>query len=142
MVAWQPVGICMGVYDMCVRYTQERQQFGRPLAAFQLTQERLARMGASVQAMFLLALRLSQLSEKGMMSHSQASLVKAWITAQARQVCATGREMLGGNGVVSDYLVAKAFCDLEAIHTYEGTYDVNALVAGRDITGISAFRAR
>ena len=142
MVAWQPVGICMGVYDMCVRYSKERQQFGRPIAAFQLTQERLARMAATIQAMFLMALRLSQLSESGSMTHSQASLVKAWITLQARQVCSQGREILGGNGVVSDFLVGKAFCDLEAIYTYEGTYDINSLVAARDITGISAFKAR
>lgn len=86
MVAWQPVGICAGVYDMCSRYLKERKQFGRPLASFQLTQERLARMAASIQAMFLMAWRLSQLHESGNMSHSQASLVKAWITLRAREV--------------------------------------------------------
>uniref|UniRef100_A0A7R9VKM5 Uncharacterized protein n=1 Tax=Chlamydomonas euryale TaxID=1486919 RepID=A0A7R9VKM5_9CHLO len=140
MVAWQPVGACMGVYDMTARYIQERQQFGAPLAAFQLVQERMARMLGTVQAMFLMAHRLTRLYEEGKVTHEQASLVKAWNTQRAREVCALGREVLGGNGIVTDYGVAKAFCDVEAFYSYEGTYDVNALVAGRGITGVSAFK--
>jgi acyl-CoA oxidase len=142
MVAWQPVGIAAGVLDMCLRYTRERRQFDRPLAAFQLQQERLARLAGGVQAMWLLVWRLSALHEAGEMTHEQASLVKAQVTLRAREAVALGRELLGGNGVVADFLVAKAFCDLEAIYTYEGTYDINALVAGRGLTGISAIKAR
>lgn len=140
MVAWLPVGMSMGVYDMAVRYLGERQQFGAPLSSFQLTQEKLSRMLANIQAMFLSAWRLSKLLEDGKMSHEQASLVKAWNTLRGRECVALGREMLGGNGVVADFHVAKVFCDMEAIYTYEGTYEVNVLVAGRGATGISALK--
>ncbi|RMZ53518.1 hypothetical protein APUTEX25_003340 [Auxenochlorella protothecoides] len=140
MVAWQPVGLVTGVYDMVLRYTSQRRQFGAPLASFQLVQERLARMQATIQAMYLMCHRLSQLYDAGRMSHEQASLVKAWTTARAREVVALGRECLGGNGIVADFLVAKAFVDAEAYYTYEGTYDVNVLVAARGQTGYAAFK--
>jgi len=140
MVAWQPVGVCMGVYDMCLRYLKQRQQFGAPLASFQASQEKLARMLGNINAMFLMCHRLSRLHEEGKMSHAQASMVKAWTTLRGREVVALGRELLGGNGIVADFLVAKAFCDMEALYTYEGTYEVNALVTGRDATGIAAFK--
>ncbi len=140
MVAWQPVGIAAGVYDMALRYVGERTQFGAPLAAFQATQEKLARMLGSIQAMALMAWRLSKLYEAGVMTHEHASLAKAWNSVRGREVCALGRELLGGNGVVADFLVAKAFGDMEAIYTYEGTYEVNALVAGRGATGLAAFK--
>lgn len=141
MVAWQPVGMAMGAYDMAARYVKQRRQFGSQLAAFQLTQDRLAKMLAHIQAMTLMCWRLSKLSEEGRMTHGMASNVKAWTTQAGREVVAMAREMLGGNGIVSDFLVAKQFCDMEAIYTYEGTVDVNRLVSGRDITGIAAFRA-
>lgn len=141
MVAWQPVGMAMGAYDMALRYVKQRKQFGVQLAAFQLTQDRLAKMLATTQAMTLMCWRLSKLSEESRMTHAMASNVKAWTTQAGREVVAMAREMLGGNGVVTDFLVAKQFCDMEAIYTYEGTVDVNRLVSGRDITGIAAFRA-
>ncbi|GFR46240.1 hypothetical protein Agub_g7786 [Astrephomene gubernaculifera] len=141
MVAWQPVGISMGVYDMCCRYLSERKQFGSPLGSFQLVQEKLARMGGHIQAMWLACWRISKLFEEGRMTHEQASLVKAWTSARGREVVALGRELLGGNGILAHFHVAKAFNDLEAVYTYEGTYEVNALVAGRRITGVSAIRA-
>jgi acyl-CoA oxidase len=141
MVAWQPVGMAMGAYDMCVRYLGQRQQFGAPLSAFQLSQDKLARMLGNIQGMFLMCWRLSKLSEEGKMDHGMASNVKAWTTTQGREVVAMARELLGGNGVVADFLVGKQFCDMEAIFTYEGTQQVNSLVSGRDITGVAAFRA-
>lgn len=91
--------------------------------------------------MFLMAWRLNQLYDAGKMTHGVSSMVKAWNSLRAREVMALGRELMGGNGILSDFLVAKAFCDLEAIYTYEGTYEVNALVAGREQTGIAAFKA-
>eukprot|EP00898_Chlorokybus_atmophyticus_P002239 jgi/Chlat1/3015/Chrsp201S03281 len=142
MVAWLPVGISMGVYDMCARYLKERKQFGVPLASMQLAQERLARMLGGVQAQALMAWRVSKLYEAGIMTEGQASLAKMWNTRCAREVCQLGREALGGNGVVVDFHVGKAFADIEAIFTYEGTYDVNALVVGRELTGISAIKPR
>lgn len=141
MVSWLPIGMAMGAYDMAARYLTERSQFGTPLASFQLMQEKLARMLGNVQAMFLMGWRLAKLAEAGTMSHEQASLVKAWNTLRGREVVALAREVLGGNGVQADFHVAKQFCDMEAIYTYEGTYEVNVLVAGRGATGISAIKA-
>ncbi|KAK9811338.1 hypothetical protein WJX72_002092 [[Myrmecia] bisecta] len=141
MVAWQPVGLAMGVYDMCNRYLKERKQFGTALAAFQISQEKLARMLGNIQGMWLMGWRLSKLYEQGRMTHAMASMAKAWNTLRGREVMALGRELLGGNGVVGDFLVAKSFGDMEAIYTYEGTYEVNALVAGREATGLAAFKA-
>ncbi|PON51135.1 Acyl-CoA oxidase [Parasponia andersonii] len=140
MVAWQPIGISMGVYDMCHRYLKERKQFGAPLAAFQINQEKLARMLGNVQAMVLMGWRLCKLYENGKMTAGQASLGKGWITLKARETVALGRELLGGNGILSDFLVAKAFCDLEPIYTYEGTYEINMLVAGREVSGFASFK--
>ncbi|KDO56680.1 hypothetical protein CISIN_1g013626mg [Citrus sinensis] len=140
MVAWQPIGISMGVYDMCHRYLKERKQFGAPLAAFQINQQKLVQMLGNIQAMILVGWRLCKLYEKGAMTPGHASLGKSWITARARETVALGRELLGGNGILSDFLVAKAFCDIEPIYTYEGTYDINTLVTGREVTGIASFK--
>ncbi|XVE97103.1 hypothetical protein REPUB_Repub02eG0281900 [Reevesia pubescens] len=140
MVAWQPIGISMGVYDMCHRYLKERKQFGAPLAAFQINQQKLAIMLGHVQAMTLVGWRLCKLYEKGKMTPGHASLGKAWITLKARETVALGRELLGGNGILADFLVAKAFCDLEPIYTYEGTFEINTLVTGREVTGFASFK--
>ncbi|XP_057497312.1 acyl-coenzyme A oxidase 4, peroxisomal isoform X2 [Actinidia eriantha] len=140
VVAWQPIGISMGVFDICHRYLKERKQFGAPLAAFQITQQKLVQMMGNIQAMILVGWRLCKLYENGKMTAGRVSLGKAWITSKARETVSLGRELLGGNGILTDFLVAKAFCDLEPIHTYEGTYEINGLVAGREITGISSFK--
>ncbi|CAI9097255.1 OLC1v1033640C4 [Oldenlandia corymbosa var. corymbosa] len=140
MVAWQPIGIVMGVYDMCHRYLKERKQFGAPLAAFQINQQKLVQMLGNIQAMLLVGWRLCKLYESGKMTPGHASLGKSWITLRARETVSIGRELLGGNGILADFLVAKAFCDLEPIYTYEGTYDINTLVTGREVTGIASFK--
>ncbi|XP_066313838.1 acyl-coenzyme A oxidase 4, peroxisomal-like [Miscanthus floridulus] len=140
MVAWQPIGISMGVFDMCHRYLKERKQFGVPLAAFQLNQEKLVRMLGNIQSMLLVGCHLCKLYESGKMTAGHASLGKAWNSRMAREVVSLGRELLGGNGILADFLVAKAFCDLEPIYSYEGTYDINSLVTGREITGIASFK--
>ncbi|XP_076925738.1 acyl-coenzyme A oxidase 4, peroxisomal-like [Bidens hawaiensis] len=145
MVSWQRIGIAMGVYDICIeiigsRYLQERRQFGAPLAAFQINQQKLVQMLSNVQAMFLMVWRLCKLYESGKMTLGHASLGKSGITLRARETVALGRELLGGNGILTDFLAAKAFNDLETIYTYEGTYDINTLVTGREITGIASFK--
>ncbi|GFY95788.1 acyl-CoA oxidase 4 [Actinidia rufa] len=122
------------------RYLKERKQFGAPLAAFQITQQKLVQMMGNIQAMILVGWRLCKLYESGKMTAGRVSLGKAWITSKARETVSLGRELLGGNGILTDFLVAKAFCDLEPIHTYEGTYEINSLVAAREITGISSFK--
>ncbi|XP_019187584.1 PREDICTED: acyl-coenzyme A oxidase 4, peroxisomal-like [Ipomoea nil] len=140
MVAWQPIGISMGVYDVCHRYLKERKQFGAPLAAYQLSQQKLVKMLGNIQGMFLVGWRLCKLYETSKMTDGQASLGKAWITLKARETVALGRELLGGNGNLADFHIGKAFCDMESVYTYEGTYDINTLVTGREITGISSFK--
>nr|CAD1839826.1 unnamed protein product [Ananas comosus var. bracteatus] len=140
MVTWQPIGISMGVFDICHRYLKERKQFGAPLAAFQLNQEKLVRMLGNIQAMLLVGWRLCKLYESGKMTPGHASLGKAWTSLKARETVSLGRELLGGNGILADFLVAKAFCDLEPIYSYEGTYDINSLVTAREITGIASFK--
>ncbi|XP_014516782.1 acyl-coenzyme A oxidase 4, peroxisomal isoform X2 [Vigna radiata var. radiata] len=140
MVAWQPIGISMGIYDMCHRYLTERKQFGAPLAAYQISQQKLVQMLGNIQAMILVGWRLCKLYESGKMTPGHASLGKSWITLRARETAALGRELLGGNGILADFLVAKAFCDLEPIYTYEGTYDINTLITGREVTGFASFK--
>ncbi|KAJ1381194.1 Acyl-CoA dehydrogenase, conserved site [Sesbania bispinosa] len=140
MVAWQPIGISMGIYDMCHRYLKERKQFGAPLAAFQINQQKLVQMLSNIQAMILVGWRLCKLYECGKLTPGHASLGKSWISLRARETAALGRELLGGNGILADFLVAKAFCDLEPIYTYEGTYDINTLVTGREVTGFASFK--
>ncbi|KAM2045695.1 hypothetical protein ACFX1T_009859 [Malus domestica] len=117
---------------------KERKQFGAPLAAFQINQEKLVRMLGNVQAMVLIGWRLCKLYEAGKMTPGHASMGKSWITLRARETVALGRELLGGNGILSEFLVAKAFGDLEPIYTFEGTYDIIALVTGREVTGIAS----
>ncbi|XP_057435250.1 acyl-coenzyme A oxidase 4, peroxisomal isoform X2 [Lotus japonicus] len=140
MVCWQPIGVSMGIYDMCHRYLKERKQFGAPLAAFQINQQKLVQMLGNVQAMVLVGWRLCKLYESGKLTPGHASLGKSWISLRARETAALGRELLGGNGILADYLVAKAFCDLEPIYTFEGTYDINTLVTGREVTGFASFK--
>ncbi|KAH1242095.1 Acyl-coenzyme A oxidase 4, peroxisomal [Glycine max] len=141
MVAWQPIGLSMGIYDMCHRYLKERKQFGAPLAAFQISQQKLVQMLGNIQAMILVGWRLCKLYESGKMTPGHASLGKSWITLRARETAALGRELLGGNGILADFLVAKAFCDIEPIYTFEGTYDINTLVTGREVTGFASFKS-
>jgi len=139
-VAWLPVAISMGAYDCALRYLQERKQFGAPLASYQIMQEKLVRMLGTIQSMYLLAERVTRMVERGEAKMSQITLAKAQNSLRGRECVALAREILGGNGNVTDYGVAKAFADMEAIYTYEGSYEVNSLVTGRDVTGIAAFK--
>lgn len=137
-VAWIPIGIVAGVYEHAVKYLRERTQFGAPLAAMQLNQEKLSRIMGIFQAIFLQGMRLLQMG--GTVTIGQVSQVKGWNSLMGREACKLGREMLGGNGILIDFYMAKAMADMEAVYTYEGTYDVNALVAGREMTGVAAFK--
>ena len=133
--------MAIGVYDKVVEYISQRKQFGVPISSFQLIQEKLSRIMGSVQAMILLSWRISNLVEAGKCSIGQISMAKAWITLRGREVTALGREMLGGNGITFDNYCMKAMADMEAIYTYEGSYDINTLISGRELTGIAAFKA-
>lgn len=138
-VAWEALGHAIRAYEIALTYTQQRVQFGRPLASFQIIQSKLAAMLANVTSMQLLCLRLSQLLAAGKMTEGMASLAKMNNARLAREVVAEAREMLGGNGILLDYHVARHFADMEAVFTYEGTDTIQSLIVGREITGTQAF---
>jgi glutaryl-CoA dehydrogenase len=138
-VAWAAAGHALAAYEAALEYAKGRRQFGRPLAGFQAVQLKLARMLADVTAMQLICLRLAQLRAENRMTDGMASLAKMHNAARARQVAADARDILGGNGVLLDYHVARHMTDLEAVFTYEGTDTIQALIVGRDVTGIRAF---
>ncbi|MDQ0211505.1 acyl-CoA dehydrogenase family protein [Arthrobacter bambusae] len=137
-VAWQAVGQQLAAFDVARRYAVERMQFGRPLASFQLVQQQLVQiLGNTVSSMGMMV-RLAQLEDAGVAKDEQSALAKAFTTARMCESVALGRGILGGNGIVTDYEMAKIFADAEAIYSYEGTHEINTLVTGRAITGISA----
>ena len=138
-VAWQGVGCAMGAYEKSLAYAQKRQQFGRPIAGFQLVQNLLVQMLGNVTAMQTMCLRLSQLQDAGTMRDEQASLAKVFTAKRCRETVALARELHGGKGILLEYHVARYFSDTEAIYSYEGTNEINSLVVGRAITGYSAF---
>jgi glutaryl-CoA dehydrogenase len=137
-VAWQAVGQQLAAFDVARRYAVERSQFGRPIASFQLVQNQLVQiLGNAVSSMGMMV-RLSQLEDAGEAKDEQSALAKAFTTARMRESVAIGRSLLRGNGIVTDFEMAKIFSDAEAIYSYEGTHEINTLVTGRAITGISA----
>lgn len=138
-VAAAALGHAMACYEAALAYTTRREQFGKPLAAFQLVQQKLVWMLTEITAMQLLCWRLGKLLEAGRMTSEQASMAKLNNAAKARQVAAAARDLLGGNGILLENLVARHQADLEAVYTYEGTDHVQTLLIGRKITGISAF---
>ncbi|AMM32281.1 acyl-CoA dehydrogenase [Sinomonas atrocyanea] len=137
-VAWQAVGQQLAAFDVARRYAVEREQFGRPIASFQLVQDQLVTILGNVVSSLGMMVRLAQLEDAGQARDEQSALAKAFTTARMRESVAIGRSLLGGNGIVSDFGMAKVFADAEAIYSYEGTHEINTLVTGRAITGISA----
>lgn len=138
-VAWAALGQAHAVYETAVHYSKQRVQFGRPLAASQIVQARLAEMLSQLTSLQSLLMSLTRAEARGELSGPGASLGKYTATRTARDMARNARDMLGGNGILLENRVARHFADLEALHTYEGTETVQALIIGRDITGISAF---
>src|SRR5215468_5645981 len=138
-VGWEITGAQMGAYESALKYAQERLQFGKPIASFQLIQELLAKMRANIVACQSMLVRAVQLETEGKLNDAQAAIVKAFCTSKARETVAWAREVLGGNGILVDYNVARFFADTEAIYSYEGTYQMQNLIVGKAITGFSAF---
>jgi glutaryl-CoA dehydrogenase len=138
-VSWEAIGAAIAGYETALAYAKQRKQFGVPLASFQLIQYRLARMLADITDMLCMQYRLSQLMDEGKYSMPRVALAKMHYTERARAILSDARDMLGGNGILLDYHVARHLCDIEAIDTYEGTDTVQALIVGRDITGLNAF---
>jgi len=137
--AWSALGHAVGAYEVALTYARERHQFGKPLTSFQLVQGQLVKMLAEVTSMQLYCLRLGRLIEEGKMTDTIAALAKMNNTRRAREVIASARDLLGGNGILLDRHVMRHYTDIEAIYTYEGTESIQTLIVGRDITGVSAF---
>ena len=138
-VAWEGLGHAAAAYESAVAYVTQRRQFGRPLASFQLVQHKLSGMLSEIVGMQFLCLRLAQLQDQGRASLAMAALAKLHTASAARRVLADARDLLGGNGLLLDYHVARHHADIEAVYTYEGTDTVQSLIVGREITGIGAF---
>src|SRR5262249_24812587 len=138
-VAWFAVGCQMGAYEHALRYAQRRMQFGRPIGGFQLVQDLLVRMLGSLTATQSLMLRLSPLQDQGLMRYEHDALAKAFCTVKCRETVGYARELLGGNGILLDEHIGRFVADAEAIYSYEGTREMNTLIVGKSITGLSAF---
>jgi alkylation response protein AidB-like acyl-CoA dehydrogenase len=138
-VSWEATGCQMGAFEYALKYAQERLQFGKPIGSFQLIQDLLSKMLANVTACQCLVARTGQLDDQGKLTDAQAALAKAFTTAKCRETVAWARELFGGNGISIDYNVGRFFTDAEALLSYEGTYQMQNLILGKAITGLSAF---
>jgi len=138
-VAWGSVAVAIGAYEAAVKYTSERVQFGKTIDNHQLIQDLLARSLANITASLALCTRVSAMLDEGVQGDQHSALAKMFATEKMRETVAWCREALGGNGIVVDYDVARFFSDAEALYSYEGTREMNALIVGRAITGKSAF---
>ena len=138
-IAWEGLGHAIGAYECALAYAKQREQFGRPIAGFQLVQDKLSNMLADITGMQLTCLRLAQLQAAGQVRLEHAALAKLQTAAGARRVCAMARDILGGNGILLANHVARHHADMEAVYTYEGTDTVQSLIVGRAITGLAAF---
>ena len=138
-VAWRALGMAIGAYESALAYAKEREQFGKPIAAHQLVQEKLVRSLGNITASIALCTKVSRMLDAGTQRDEHSALAKLVATRLMRETVALCRETCGGNGIVSDFGVARFFADAEAVYSYEGTYDMNALIVGRAITGHGAF---
>ena len=138
-VAWEATGCQMGAYENALAYAQTREQFGKPIASFQLIQDLLVKMIGNITACQCLVMRLSELQDEGKLQDEHASLAKAFTTVKMRETVGYARELLGANGILLDYNVARFVADAEAIYSYEGTREMNTLIVGRAVSGFSAF---
>jgi len=138
-VAWMATGCARGAYEHALAYARQRQQFGRPIAGFQLVQDLLVRMLANITSSACLCARLAALQQDGLAEDHHSALAKAFCTVRMREAVGWARELLGGNGILLENQVGRFVADAEAIYSYEGTREVNTLIVGRAITGTGAF---
>jgi glutaryl-CoA dehydrogenase len=138
-VAWESVGVMLAAYEIALGYAKEREQFGRPIGKFQLVQDLLVKMLGNATACLGMMVRLAQLQDAGVFRDEQSALAKAYCTARMREVVGWARELLAGNGIVLDYNIGRFVADSEAIYSYEGTREMQTLIVGRAVTGLSAF---
>lgn len=138
-VSWIAAGLQAGALEAAVLYVRKREQFGRPLGGFQLVQEKLARMLGNLTASLGMVVQLSARQDSGNFDDENSALAKMHTARMARESVALAREVMGGNGLLLEHHVARFFADAEAVYSYEGTHEINALVVGRALTGMSAF---
>lgn len=139
-IAWGAIGAAMDCYDTALRYAKERMQFGKPIAAFQLQQKKLAEMITEITKAQLLAFRLGQLKKTGKATTAQISMAKRNNVEMAIKVAREARQILGGMGITGEYSIMRHMMNLESVITYEGTHDIHLLITGADITGHQAFK--
>ena len=138
-VAWEAAGVAAGAFELALKYTKAREQFGKPIAGFQLIQQKLVEMATEVTLMQTLCLQLSHLINRGLLNAGTVSMAKYNNARKARYVTQLARECLGGNGIIIENHIARLMLDAEIIYTYEGTNEVNLLLVGRELTGLNAF---
>lgn len=139
-IAWGVIGAAMDCYDTALRYAKEREQFGKPIAGFQLQQKKLAEMITEITKAQLLNWRLGVLMNEGKATPQQVSMAKRNSCEIATNICRDARQILGGMGITGEYPVMRHMMNLESVITYEGTHDIHLLITGMDITGINAFK--
>ncbi|MGP9782964.1 acyl-CoA dehydrogenase [Arthrobacter sp. MYb224] len=137
--SWEAVGHGMAAFEIAARYSLEREQFGGPIGGYQLVQEKLATMLSDLTSMQLMCTRMAELQERDKLTASMASMIKMTTSRKALAMCREARDMLAGNGLLLENHVARHLTDMEVVSTYEGTDSMQALIVGRDITGLSAF---
>jgi glutaryl-CoA dehydrogenase len=138
-IAWGMIGMMMACYDTALQYAQSRKQFSKPIAAYQITQEKLAYMLTEITKAQLLCYRLGQLKDSGKMRPQQVSLAKRNSCEIAKNIASIAREILGANGILDEYPIMRHLANVESVKTYEGTHEMHTLILGEDITGFSAF---
>jgi glutaryl-CoA dehydrogenase len=138
-IAWGAVGAAMACYDEALKYAKQRVMFGKPIAGFQLQQERLAEMLTEITKAQLLVLQLGRLKDLGTMTPQQVSLAKRNNVDMACECAREARRLLGANGILVEYAAMRHMANLESVYTYEGTHDMHTLILGEEITGLPAF---
>jgi len=139
-IAWGGLGAAMACFDCAVEYTKGRTQFGKPIAGFQLVQEKLAHMVTEITKGQLLAWRLGRLKDEGKLHFAQTSMAKRNNVAIALETARLARDLMGANGITLEYPVFRHMCNLESVYTYEGTDHIHTLILGEAVTGIPAYK--
>ena len=139
-IGWGAIGAAMNLYEVALKYSKDREQFGKPIAGFQLIQEKLVWMLNEITKAQLLALQVGKNKDDGSLKHTHVSMVKMNNVKVARECIKLSRGILGANGITSDYPIMRHMMNLESVVTYEGTHDIHLLITGLDVTGLNAFK--
>tara|TARA_B100001173_G_scaffold204544_1_gene176402 strand:- start:122 stop:979 length:858 start_codon:yes stop_codon:yes gene_type:complete len=139
-IGWGAIGAAMNLYEVALKYSKDREQFGKPIAGFQLIQEKLVWMFNEITKGQIIAMQVGRNKDNKSLKHSQVSLIKRNNVWVARECAKLAREILGANGITSDYPIMRHMMNIESVYTYEGTHEMHTLILGHEITGIQAFK--